>query len=207
LIIIPQGRPGWPAQFYFLIIYWSYTTMHFFTRSLVILISLTSLTLASGAQADGDGLLLEAGAYYTQLDDKFSDNDTEAFFDDKSGGFNLGAGWRFNKWLSVDAGYWDLGSFKSDRLENGDKLSFDTTAYTLGGMVSVPLLIFDVYARGGVAVWDLDARRLEEDGTDPYYGVGLALNFLGSIDFYAEVVRFDLETNIDTVGMGVRLTF
>ena len=39
----------------------------------------------------------------------------------------------------------------------------------------------------------------------------LALNSLrpifSSIDLYLEAVRFDLKTDIDTVGLGVRITF
>ena len=41
----------------------------------------------------------------------------EAFFDDNAVGYNAGAGYRFTKWLAVDAAYWDLGEFKSDKLE------------------------------------------------------------------------------------------
>jgi OOP family OmpA-OmpF porin len=108
------------------------------------------------ANADGVGLMIGGGIYYTELDDDFDGNDfdwddveeigdLEVLFDDKSGGFNATVGWRFNKWLSVDAGYWDLGEFKSDRFEDIDRVKFDTTAWTVGGMVSVPLWILDIY--------------------------------------------------------------
>ena len=174
------------------------------------------LLTPSLASADSSGFFLEAGGYYTQLDTKISDDDIDwdddiedvlARFDDSSAGYNLGAGWRFNKWLSVDAGYWDLGKFDSEALSAGDSISYETTAYTLGGMVSVPLWILDIYGRAGVAMWDTDSRYIETDGTDAYYGVGAALNVFGSIDLYAEYVRFDLDAAIDTVGLGVRFTF
>jgi OOP family OmpA-OmpF porin len=170
------------------------------------------------ANADGVGLMIGGGIYYTELDDDFDGNDfdwddveeigdLEVLFDDKSGGFNATVGWRFNKWLSVDAGYWDLGEFKSDRFEDIDRVKFDTTAWTVGGMVSVPLWILDIYARGGAAFWEADSRNFDEDGTDPYYGAGVSLNLLGSLDLYLEVIRFDLETDIDTAGIGARWTF
>ncbi len=182
--------------------------------SLAALLGLPVALLPTLANADAEGFFLEGGAYYTEFDDDidsddidWDEDDLRAFFDDSSAGFNLGAGYRFNKWLAIDAGYWDLGDFKSDRTENGNKIDFETTAWTVGGMVSVPLWILDVYARGGVAMWDVDTDELSEDGTDPYYGVGVALNIFGSLDLYAEVVRFDFDRELDTAGLGLRFTF
>ena len=74
-------------------------------------------------------------------------------------------------------------------------------------MASVPLWIMDFYAKGGAAMWEYDGRNVDADGTDAYYGVGAAFNIGGSLDLYAEWVRFDLETNLDTFGLGVRWTF
>ncbi len=178
----------------------------------VFLATFAILLLPVSASADGEGFMLGGGAYYTQVDDdvdfEFEDiGDVETFFDDKSWGFNGSVGWRFNKWIALDAGYWDLGEFNSDRFEDGDKVKIDYTTWTVGGMVSVPLWILDIYARGGAAFWDADSRLLDDDGTDPYYGLGAALNIGGSLDLYLELLRFDLDTDIDTVGFGVRFTF
>jgi OOP family OmpA-OmpF porin len=65
----------------------------------------------------------------------------------------------------------------------------------------------DFYARGGAAFWEYDGKYIDEDGSDPYYGLGAAFNVGSSLDLYLEWVRFDLETNIDTIGLGVRYTF
>ena len=182
--------------------------------ALALSVSAAVLTLPGVANADGTGLMLGGGGYYTQIDDKFDANDIdwndpddiEVFFDDKSAGYNVAIGWRFYKWLAIDAGYWDLGEFKSDRLEN-DRAKIETTAVTAGGMVSVPLWLIDIYARGGAAFWDADSRNYDEDGTDPYYGLGASFNIGGSLDLYLEWVRFALDTDIDTVGLGARFTF
>lgn len=180
----------------------------------ILALGVAALLMPSLASAGSSGFFLEGGGYYTELDTKVNDIDWDddvediiARFDDSSAGYNLGAGWRFNKWLSVDAGYWDLGDFDSDSLSNGRKISYETTAYTLGGMVSVPLWILDVYGRAGVAMWDADSRYISDDGTDAYYGVGAALNIFSSLDIYVEYVRFDMETAIDTAGLGLRFTF
>ena len=173
-----------------------------------------SLALFHGhAAADSDGLFISAAGLYGQVDDDFNFDDVEdeddlkALFDDSSIGYNAGAGWRFNKWLALDVGYWDFGEFNSDRLGNGVKAEIEPTTWTAGGIVSVPLWILDVYARGGVAIWDADSDNFNDDGEDPYYGVGAALNIFGSIDLYAEVVRFELNTDVDTANLGLRITF
>ena len=183
-------------------------------RKLALLLGFMALLMPGFASADGVGLMLGGGAYYTQVDDDVDldyetiEDNVKAFFDDKSGGYNLAIGWRFNKWIALDAGYWDLGSFNSDRFEDGDKAKIEVDTFSLGGIVSVPLWILDLYARGGAAFWDADSRNYSEDGTDPYYGVGVALNVGGSLDFYLEILRFDLDdTDIDTAGLGVRWTF
>ncbi|MEH6569091.1 MAG: outer membrane beta-barrel protein [Halioglobus sp.] len=184
------------------------------TRSLVSFLAALIFVLALPAQADGTGFFLAGGLNYNALDDTFDkDNfsppeDLESAYDDSSQGFNLGGGWRFNKWLAVDAAYWDFGEFRSDRDPiSGEKDDLDATIITLGGIASVPLWIFDIYARGGAAFWDLEGGRFDEDGTDLYYGVGAAVNIFGSLDIYLEAVRFDLESDINSIGAGLRFTF
>ncbi len=176
----------------------------------VALVAALPLLAAYDVSAD-DGFMIGAGAYYTQIDDGFRIRDIEdAFdinFDDNAFSYNLQAGYRFNNWLSIDAAYWDLGEYTSDVFDDGSRTRFEAEAFTVGGMLSVPLFIFDIYAKGGAAFWEADGRLVDADGTDPYYGVGAALNILRSLDLYAEWVRFDLETDLDTVGIGVRWTF
>ena len=167
----------------------------------------------NAAFADGVGWFLQGAAQYGQLDARIEDEDLdfdeaiEAFFDDSSVGFNAGGGYRFNKWLAIDAAYWDLGEFKSDDLDNGDKIKYETTAFTLGGMVSVPLWILDIYGRLGAAYTDVDSRFISDSSTDAYYGAGVALNIGGSFDIYLEYLRLDADDAIDTGSLGVRFTF
>jgi hypothetical protein len=183
-------------------------------RSLAPCLAALIFVLALPAQADGTGFFLAGGLNYNAIDDTFdkddftSPEDFESVYDDSSEGFNLGGGWRFNKWLAVDAAYWDFGEFRSDRDPiTGEKDNLDATVITLGGIASVPLWIFDIYARGGAAFWDLEGDRFDDDGTDLYYGVGAAVNIFGSLDIYLEAVRFDMETDLNSIGLGLRFTF
>ncbi len=182
--------------------------------SLAPVLAALTLMLALPAQADNIGFFLAGGVNYNAIDDTFDKEDfnppedLESIYDDSSAGFNLGGGWRFNNWLAVDAAYWDFGEFRSESdAISGNKENLDATIITLGGIASVPLWIFDVYARAGAAFWDLEGDRFEEDGTDLYYGVGAAFNVFGSLDIYLEAVRFDVETDINSIGAGLRFTF
>lgn len=162
--------------------------------------------LPTMAYADGKGLMLEGGAYWGLVNEKVDDS---VKIDDSSFAYNLGVGWRFNKWISVDGGYWDLGEYKTKSdipLLDGAKA--DSDAWTLGVMGSIPIWIIDIYGRLGAAWWEADASGIDkEDGSDPYYGLGLAFNLGGSLDLYGEWTRFDLNTDLDLFGLGIRWTF
>ena len=179
---------------------------------LALAMSSAVLLTSLAANADGEGWMIGGGVYYSVVDDKveidWDDVELDDItFDSSSEAYHINGGYRFNKWLSVDAGYWDLGNYKSSENGLSGKEPFDAEAWTLGGMVSVPLWIMDFYARGGAAFWNFDGRNIDADGTDPYYGVGASFNIGGSLDLYAEWIRFDLETDLDSFGLGVRYTF
>ena len=160
------------------------------------------------AVADGVGLMIGGGGYFSTVDGDVDAGDLEDTieFDDNSFAYNLAVGWRFTKWLAIDAGYWDLGDYDSDKIGD-NKFSLDGETWTVGGMLSVPLWIIDVYARGGVSWWEAKSRALDDDGTDPYYGIGGSFNIGGSLDLYAEWIRFDIGADVDTFGIGARFTF
>lgn len=170
--------------------------------TLVAAIATASLPLTSWA--DGKGLMLGGGIYYATINESENIEDIRIKFDDSSAAYNLDIGWRFNKWIGVDLGYWGLGEYKADDSD----FKTDTSAVTLGVLASIPVWIIDIYGRGGAAWWEASNKNFDnDDGTDPYYGLGLAFNLGGSLDIYGEWVRFDLNTNYDTFGIGVRWTF
>lgn len=170
----------------------------------------TAMVFSGTALADGKGLMLGGGLYYANVSGKLDGGSgiDDIKFDDSSGAYNLDIGWRFNKWIAVDAGYWGLGEYKADDNVLGEDFKTDTSAWTVGGIFSVPIWIIDIYARGGAAWWEANTKGIDnDDGTDPYYGLGAAFNLGGSLDIYGEWTRFDLNTDIDLFGVGVRWTF
>ncbi|MEH6592580.1 MAG: hypothetical protein V7746_20100 [Halioglobus sp.] len=58
------------------------------------------------------------------------DNPGSTTFDSSTTAFNITGGYRFNKWLALDAAYWDLGDYRSDRNDDGVREEFDTDTLT-----------------------------------------------------------------------------
>lgn len=164
--------------------------------------SALALSIPTAAIADGTGLMLGAGAYWGSVSEKVGDFD-DIKIDDNSGAYNLDIGWRFNKWIAVDAGYWGLGEYKADNYD----LKVDSSAWTVGAIGSIPIWIIDIYGRLGAAWYENDSSVTTDDGNSPYYGLGAAFNLGASLDIYAEWTRFDIDTDLDLFGLGVRWTF
>lgn len=165
-----------------------------------------ALSIPTAAIADGTGLMLGGGAYWGSVSEKTGDLN-EFDIDDNSGAYNLDIGWRFNKWIAVDAGYWGLGEYKVESRLGDSKV--DSSAWTVGAIGSIPIWIIDIYGRLGAAWYNNDSRidSISDDGTNAYYGLGVAFNIGGSLDLYGEWTRFDIDTDLDLFGLGVRWTF
>lgn len=163
----------------------------------------SALLIHSGfMHADGKGLVLEAGIYGSQLDE-----DLGPIFNDTDRAINVGIGWRFNEWIMLDVGYWDLGEYKSDEFGNNRFIRVDVSAWSAGAIVSAPAGPVDLYGRLGAASWEADTREVDRDGTDLFYGLGAAFNAGENFDLYIEWVHFDLDAAVDTLGIGLRYTF
>jgi len=161
----------------------------------------TPLILAGGlaTQAQAGGLYIGAGAY--QSDNDIGDDTVPAGF----------LGYTFVDtnllMLSVEAGYYDLGSASNKNAK------LEASAITAGAMASLPLgPFFELYAKGGVAFMD---TKLKLDGSTnnnqsdekAYYGAGFAFDILDTIDIYAEYLVFDNKYDSDVAGVGIRLSF
>lgn len=163
---------------------------------------LTSMVFAASAQADD--FYLGAGAYITDLE-------VASFEDDNvtPAGF---LGYQFLDsnllMLSVEAGYYDLGSSRGTL--GGQRISADASALTIAGVAYLPIgPMFEVYAKAGVGRMDIEGRIgdqvLNEDGNEAFGGVGFAFDFLDTIDIYAEYLRFDNAVDSQMFGIGIRL--
>ncbi len=167
---------------------------------------LTGLLLLTSQQLKADAFYIGAGAY-------LADGELESFSDDDitPAGF---IGYQFLDsnflMLSVEGGYYDLGDFSGTVDEQ--PYSVDASALTAAGVVYVPIGPFiEVYGKLGVGWLDVEAnigdQRIENDGSDVFGGIGLALDIFDTIDIYTEYLQFDNAIDSRVIGVGIRLDF
>ena len=177
---------------------------------------------ASAAYADDPPLGFYLGASIGSASLELEDSNTSADFKGDDTGFKLAAGYRFLKWVAVEASYQDYGQPEDDVL--GVRLRGDFSSFSVSALGLLPLGDFDLYARGGIARWDgsLEAVNfgidVSEDNTDPLFGLGAqyrAGRLAIRLEYEALLLGFDDDEDdeadgddwVDLVALGVTWTF
>ena len=169
--------------------------------ALSVLGTFSLLAFGTQASAADNGFYLGAGVTQTKFDADDLNDDFK--LDDNS--FKLIAGFRPLDWLAVEANYIDLGS------ESGGGASIDSNAITASVLLLKEFQVIDLYARAGLAHWNVDTNLsdLDDSGSEFTYGVGVGAHF-GSIGVRAEYERFklgDFDTDVNTLSLSVTYTF
>ena len=169
--------------------------------ALSVLGTFSLLAFGTQASAADNGFYLGAGVTQTKFDADDLNDDFK--LDDNS--FKLIAGFRPLDWLAVEANYIDLGS------ESGGGASIDSNAITASVLLLKEFQVIDLYARAGLAHWNVDTNLsdLDDSGSEFTYGVGVGAHF-GSIGVRAEYERFklgDFNTDVNTLSLSVTYTF
>jgi OOP family OmpA-OmpF porin len=171
--------------------------------ALSVLGTFSLLAFGTQASAADNGFYLGAGLTQTKFDADDLNDDFK--LDDNS--FKLIAGFRPLDWLAVEANYIDLGS------ESGGGASIDSNAITASVLLLKEFQVIDLYARAGIARWNVDTKigslGDSDDGNEFTYGVGVGAHF-GSVGVRAEYERFklgDFDTNVNTLSLSVTYTF
>jgi hypothetical protein len=168
--------------------------------------TLSLAALAPQAAAADNGFYLGAGITQTEFD---IDDIGSGELDDNS--FKLIAGFRPLDWLAVEANYIDLGG------ESDAGTSLDATATTVSALAIAEVGVIDLYARVGLANWNMDVEiddlgSADDDGWEPTYGVGVGAHF-GSLGVRAEYEMFKadlfdaLDADINTLSISFTYTF
>lgn len=135
------------------------------------------------------GFYLGAGIGYSELDNDTLDwlESIGANTDDSDTGYKLFAGYQFNPYYAVEASYVDLGAASASGASGADsaKLTLGMDGYTAALVGKLPIASgVSVLGKLGMIAWDADLdldatidgqsydAHAEEDGTDPYYGIG-----------------------------------
>lgn len=159
---------------------------------------------ALGAQAqDKPGFYAGVGAGQSFVD--------ENAYDDEDTAFSAFAGYQFNRYFGVEAGYADFGKLEPDNA--GHALEANSAYLTAVG--TVPFTDkFSGYAKAGFQRWDLDQAipgltgTRDDSGSDPTYGLGLQYRFNDKVALRGEYSRFEVEDlDVDLAQVQVRFDF
>jgi len=153
------------------------------------------------------GLYLGGGAGYSK-----SNIDASGFagdVDDSDTGWKLFAGYQFNRYLAVEAGYYDLGKVSfSGRLTTavppfpagtGTSGNFDSKAYAVAAVVTLPVWgDLSLLARLGVARGEQEGdvttggigASAKDETTELTYGLGASYAFARNLGIRAQWERF-----------------
>ena len=100
-------------------------------------------------------------------------------FDDNSHAMNLGFGWRFSRYFSVEGGYSDLGDYGNAFPGIGGPVDLGVTSLELGMAAKIPFGSSSWFGqvRAGAHRWESKRYNFEgefkENGVDPYASVGI----------------------------------
>lgn len=173
------------------------------------LLSRTLLAVVLGAAVFGAQAAEEPGFYAgAGVGQSFVD---EARYDDEDTAFSAFAGYQFNRYFGLEAGYADFG-----KLEPGDNgRALEASSAYLTAVGTIPFTDhFSGYAKAGFQRWDLDSalpgltHTRDDSGSDPTYGLGLQYRFSDKVALRGEYSRFEVEDiDLDLAQLQVRFDF
>lgn len=188
------------------------------TKNFVAFIVWVTILLAGSPASAGEfashGYLL---ASIGEADTDFRPTISDAIQDDDTA-FEIGVGFAFNPYFSVEGSYQDFGEptgFAGCPPEvfciaivplSAEPVEVTGWSVALRGAVPVTDSL-SVFARLGFLSWDTSARTagLNDSGTDLLYGGGIAADF--NERFGLQLSYEEADPGIETVKLGVRLRF
>ena len=159
-----------------------------------LIIGLSTIGLHSPASAEG--FYLGAGAYQTEA--------SITNFDDDDNTLGLFVGYHLidsNVFLlSAELGSYDLGDYSGD----GNKIEADALSLSVNAGIPVGPFI-ELYGKIGAADVSVAVNDKDFDGSESFYGAGIAFDFFDTVDIYLEYLEFDTEVDSEMIGAGIKL--
>ena len=195
-------------------------------RTFVAVFLMSSSATAVVAQNSNDGFYFGGGAGgakyngFNQLCRDITgslpgiDVDTDCDSSETSFAWKIFGGWRWNRYVSLEAGFANLGEAKGDTLIFGQDVNGEISSTALFAELvgSIPLgTKIRLFGKLGVAnisaelntdlfavpLGGLAPTSLSEDSTEAVYGTGLEFGFTQNLMGRMEWERFDFEDGID----------
>jgi OOP family OmpA-OmpF porin len=196
--------------------------MNRFKTAFALLLPATMLAISAPAVAQqADAGWYVGGAYGMS---SFSNIDTTGIanpsVDDSDSGFKIYGGFQLNKYFGAEIGYVDFGKVGVSGSVLGVPFtsSSSVTAYTFAGVGTLPLTeSFALFGRVGLAAWNVDfsasalgaSGSLNDNGTDPFYGIGARFNLNKNWGLVVEYEKYKASDWGDAAftSLGVRYKF
>lgn len=192
------------------------------------------LALSSSAFADQGNFYIGISGGTADIETGVSNTTGTANLDEDDTGWKVYGGYQWENNFGVEFNYANFGeaSFSGN---DGDQFDFDNTTYEftadgvnidlegktfgLGATYSLPVIddTFFINAKIGLHRWDADMTvtsnnaggvSLSDDGTDPFYGLGLSYQFTKEIGARVEFERYEFDTeDVDYASAGLTFSF
>lgn len=136
--------------------------------------------------------------------------------DTGSTAFRLVAGWRFNDYFSLEAGYHSFGKFEQRFPNDGMpvKIGLQADGFTLGATGTIPLGDrFSLYGRVGSFFWNGNAEvnnvvEARPEDANLFLGAGVIFSVTENLSLVADWSDYQLEdTSSDVLSLGVIFNF
>jgi len=159
---------------------------------------------ASMAQDRKESGVYIGGAYGMYKVEGEGKNEGDAKFDDDQDVFQAILGGQVNKYFAVEGSYINFGEY------GGNLASAEVDGMTLAVKGILPISdVFSIYAKGGQLWWDADYQVGEglleangsTDGSEPFYGIGVAFAVTDRMDINLDYTRYEIELETDEVGL------
>jgi hypothetical protein len=117
-------------------------------------------------------------------------------FDSDEDATKIMAGWRFNRFVAVQADYTDFG--ESRAAVNQLDIRSDTKGLAPTIVGTLPVGPVELFGKAGVLFYDVEVdtpggELIDSSGEDAVIGVGVGLTFFERLSFTAEYERVDIE--------------
>ncbi len=184
------------------------------TNRLLLLAAM--LSLAPAAALADSGLYIGGAIGGATVEANFGDTGIPGFptgeFDEDDTAFKVFAGYNFDLPVinfGLEAGYVDFGAPELDT--NQGPIELDPTGINLWGIAGVDAGLFDLYAKVGYILWDVEVTAFDDnftdDGSDLGYGLGLSFG-LGGFKIRGEYEMYDIdEADVSMLSLGVLYQF
>jgi OOP family OmpA-OmpF porin len=165
------------------------------------------LTAALPAWAENEGGFYTGagvGEYNVKIDDVEDIGPLVGDFDESDTSYKIFAGYRFNPYFSAELDYIDLG--KPESTVAGFPIQTKTDGWAPYAVGTLPLGIFEVYAKAGWLFYDVDVDidndndnfNASDSGDNFVYGAGVGVNLFEHLNVRLEYEEIDIEHTNDS---------